>query len=157
MALKSTLVDTGFKFLNAFHRSVLKAGGGRVGRRAFGMKVVELRTVGRRSGIERRTILTAPISDRDKVVLVASKGGDDRDPDWYRNIVARCDVTLVIEGEPVRMVARTASAAQKQELWPQVVEAYKPYASYQRRSSRDIPLVICVRAPDEGEDDSSES
>jgi len=143
MGLKESLVDIGFKGLNTFHRSVLRLGGGRIGRSAFGMKVVALRTTCRRSGLIRVTMLTAPIVESDMVVLVASKGGDDRDPDWYRNVVAHADIELTIDGDRMLMRAHAATPEEKARLWPRVVSAYKPYASYQRRSKRDIPLVIC--------------
>jgi deazaflavin-dependent oxidoreductase (nitroreductase family) len=76
-------------------------------------------------------------------VLVASKGGDDRNPDWYRNLTARPEVELTMDGRHRPMRARTATAEERDELWPRVVAAYKGYAAYQRRTDRDIPLVIC--------------
>jgi deazaflavin-dependent oxidoreductase (nitroreductase family) len=107
------------------------------------MPVVELHTTGRTSGRARSTVLTAPVTDGGRVVLVASKGGDDRDPDWYRNLIAGPDIELTIGGQRQPMRARPASAAERAELWPRVVAAHAGYASYQRRTRRDIPLVIC--------------
>jgi deazaflavin-dependent oxidoreductase (nitroreductase family) len=88
-------------------------------------------------------MLTAPVIDGDRVVLVASKGGDDRDPDWYRNLLADPDIELTLAGRRRPMRARRASPEEKAELWPQVVAAYQGYGSYQGRTERDIPLVIC--------------
>ncbi len=107
------------------------------------MPAVELRTVGRKSGKPRATMLTAPIVDGERVVLVASKGGDDRDPDWYRNLAAHPDIELTIAGERRSMQARTASAEEKADLWPKIVAAYKGYGGYQQKTNRDIPVVIC--------------
>jgi len=107
------------------------------------MPVVELHTVGRKSGRPRSTMLTAPVVDGDRVVLVASKGGDDRDPDWYRNLVDHPKIELTMSGRRRPMRARRASTDEKAELWPRVVAAYKGYGDYQRRTKRDIPLVIC--------------
>jgi deazaflavin-dependent oxidoreductase (nitroreductase family) len=135
--------DTGFKALNLVHRSVVRLSGGRIGASAYGMRVVELHTTGRRSGRARSTMLTAPVVDGDRVVLVASKGGDDRDPDWYRNVVAHPQIELTIEGRRRPMSARVASAEEKAELWPRVVASYKAYDGYRRRAEREIPLVIC--------------
>lgn len=143
MALQRSVADLGFKAMNLAHRGILRASGGKLLGRPFGMPVVELHTVGRRSGLPRATILAAPVVDGERVVLVASKGGDDRDPDWYRNIVANPDVELVIEGRRRRMRARVASPEEKAALWPEVTATYKGYASYQRRTRRDIPVVIC--------------
>jgi len=88
-------------------------------------------------------MLSAPILAHDRVVLVASKGGDDRHPQWYLNLVAHPEVELRIRKATFRMRARTADPAEKSELWPTIVAAYPGYAGYQRRTERDIPVVIC--------------
>jgi deazaflavin-dependent oxidoreductase (nitroreductase family) len=88
-------------------------------------------------------MLTAPVVDGERLILVASKGGDVRDPDWYQNIVAHPDVELIVNGMRRSMRARAANAEEKDDLWPRVIAAYKPYGTYRRRSSREIPLVIC--------------
>ena len=137
------LADIGFKTMSRVHRTIVHLSGGRVLGSAFGMPVVELHTVGRRSGRPRSTMLTAPVLDGDRVVLVASKGGDDRDPDWCRNLMAHPAVELTMAGRRRPMRARRASPAEKAGLWPQVVAAYQGYGGYQRRTERDIPLVIC--------------
>jgi deazaflavin-dependent oxidoreductase (nitroreductase family) len=143
MRRNNSLVDVGFRALNLFHHSVDRATGGRLGRRAFGMPVIDLFTTGRRSGATRVTMLTVPVIEDGRLVLVASKGGDDRDPDWYRNLLAHPEVEVTLEGERRAFHARPASAQEKTALWPRVTAAYRPYARYQRRSRRDIPLVIC--------------
>lgn len=143
MNLKDALADAGLKTLNQVHLSVLHLTGGRVGRSAFGMPAVELHTVGRKSGLPRSTMLTAPVADGGRVVLVASKGGDDRDPDWFRNLEAQPEAELIIDGQRRPVRARRASPEERAELWPEVVAAYRGYASYQRRTTREIPLVIC--------------
>ena len=117
--------------------------GGRVLGSAFGMPVVELHTVGRKSGLPRSTMLTAPVVDGDRIVLVASKGGDDRDPDWFRNLIAHPDAELIMAGRRRPVRARPATPDERAELWPRVVAAYPGYGGYQRRSRREIPLVIC--------------
>jgi deazaflavin-dependent oxidoreductase (nitroreductase family) len=143
MTLRQFLTDTGFKALTRAHRAVLHLSGGRVGGSARGMPVVELHAIGRKTGLPRTTMLTAPIADSSRVVLVASKGGDDRDPEWYRNLMAHPDIELIISGQRRAMRARRASAEEKAELWPRVVAANSGYAGYQHRTRRDIPLVIC--------------
>jgi deazaflavin-dependent oxidoreductase (nitroreductase family) len=137
------VVDAGFKTMQRVHRAVLSLSGGRLAAVAFGMPVVELHTVGRRSGLPRTTMLTAPVIDGDRTVLVASRGGDRRHPDWYRNLVANPDAELVVGGERRPVRARTATANEKAELWPRVVAAYRGYDRYQSRTARDIPVVIC--------------
>jgi deazaflavin-dependent oxidoreductase (nitroreductase family) len=143
MSLPRSFRDFGFRALNKTHRAIMHASAGRVGRSAFGMPAIELFTVGRRSGRTYSTMLTAPVVDGETVILVASKGGDDRDPDWYRNVVANPDVELIMNGSRRRMRARSATGEEKVELGPRIIASYKPYGSYRRRTSRDIPLVIC--------------
>ncbi len=143
MGHQQTFADLSLKFMSRTHRMILRLTGGRVLNSAFGMPAVELRTVGRKSGKPRATMLTAPIVDGERVVLVASKGGDDRDPDWYRNLAAHPDIELTIAGERRSMQARTASAEEKADLWPRIVAAYKGYGGYQQKTNRDIPVVIC--------------
>ena len=140
---RSPLVDTGFKLLNLTHKAALRVTGGRWPRDLMGMPGVELRTVGRKSGQPRTTMLTSPVHDEHRVVLVASKGGDDRDPQWYLNLVANPEVEVTMHGETREMTARQASPEEKAALWPDIVAAYKGYAEYQKRSHRDIPVVIC--------------
>jgi deazaflavin-dependent oxidoreductase (nitroreductase family) len=136
-------VDAGMKLLNVAHRSVLAVTRGRALTSVFGMPTVELHTIGRSSGQRRSTLLTMPISGPDRVVLVASKGGDDRNPDWYLNLRAHPEVELTIGGATKPMVARTVSDAERAELWPEIVSKYKGYAAYQARTERQIPVVVC--------------
>lgn len=143
MDLKHTALNGVTKGMNVVHRGALRLTGGRVGTKVFGMAVVELHTVGRRSGQRRAVMLTAPIIDDHRVVVVASKGGDDTHPDWYLNLVADPDVEITRDGVTTPMRARTATAEEKAEMWPQITATYKGYAGYQRRTDRDIPVVIC--------------
>jgi deazaflavin-dependent oxidoreductase (nitroreductase family) len=140
---RNTIKDNGAKLMNLAHRVILATTGNRLLARPFGMPLVELHTTGRKSGLPRSCYLTAPIHDDHRVVLVASKGGDDRNPDWYQNLQAHPDAEVVIDGERHRIRARTADAAEKAEIWPKIIAAYKGYAGYQRRTTRDIPVVIC--------------
>ena len=133
------------RFNRAFtglHKALFKASKGKLFGKAFGMPVVMLTTTGRKSGQPRSTMLTSPVREGDKVVLVASYGGDDRDPAWYKNLLAEPAVEIVMSGATRKMTARTATADEKAALWPQVVAAYKGYAGYQTKTDRDIPLVI---------------
>ena len=144
MALQDSLADTQMKFMNLVHRSIRTLSFGRVGNTVGSMPVVELHAVGRKSGKTRMTMLTTPLQEDGSYVIVASKGGDDRDPEWYLNIVANPDVTLVVgDGTRVDVTARTATADEKAEMWPKIVDAYKGYAGYAQKTDRDIPVVIC--------------
>jgi len=145
---RETLIDVGARLLEAGHRVMLKVSGGRYPRTVMGMQPVELHAIGRKTGERRSTLLTAPICEENRVVLVASKGGARDHPIWYKNIVANPDVELTINDRTRRMRARTASPEEKADLWPTIVGRYKGYAEYQRSTERDIPVVICE--PDRG-------
>jgi deazaflavin-dependent oxidoreductase (nitroreductase family) len=136
------LKDAGARLVTGLHKAVFRASNGRLANRGFGMPVVELATTGRKSGKRRTTMLTSPVQDDESVVLVASWGGDDRHPTWYLNLRDKPEVELTMDGKTRPMRARIASKEEKAELWPRVVEAYKGYAGYQKRTDRDIPLVI---------------
>ena len=144
MARRGRAADLGFRLLSAFHRGVLAVFGWRVAARIAGMPIVELRTIGRRSGAPRTVVLSAPVDEPERLVLVASRGGDDRQPGWYLNLVARPEVEVTRRGARTAMVARTATPEERAELWPRIVAAYAGYGEYQRRTTREIPLVICM-------------
>jgi deazaflavin-dependent oxidoreductase (nitroreductase family) len=74
--------------------------------------------------------------------IVASKGGAPSHPDWYLNLTARPEVDVQVEARRFRARARTASGAERSTLWDQMVGIYLPYADYQKRTEREIPVVI---------------
>lgn len=128
--------------ITAVHQALFDLSRGKVLGTVAGMPVIKLTTTGWKSGRHRTTMLTAPLRRGEEIVLVASWGGDDRHPQWYRNLVAQPDVEVTEAGRTRPMRARTASPQEKAELWPQIVAAYSGYAGYQRRTERDIPVVI---------------
>ena len=134
--------DGFLKGMNAIHRTVFRASGGRLLGRVGGMPVVDLHNVGRKSGQQRSSMLTSPIQAGDEIVLVASRGGDPHHPAWYHNLKANPDVEITIGGKRRPMRARVATSEEKAELWPKVTAKYKGYAGYQTKTTRDIPLVI---------------
>jgi deazaflavin-dependent oxidoreductase (nitroreductase family) len=144
MNVRNTLADVGLKSVNMLHRGILKVSGGRWLSKPLGMNTVELHVTGRKSGLRRSVLLTAPLHDDTRTVLIASKGGDDRQPEWYLNLSANPDVELTIKGVTKPYYARTATPEEKAELWPQVIAVYKGYGNYQKRTTRDIPVVICT-------------
>jgi deazaflavin-dependent oxidoreductase (nitroreductase family) len=140
-------IEVGAWMLEHGHRALLKLSGGRFPKTVAGMQPVELTTIGRKTGLRRPTLLTSPIYGEDRVVLVASKGGYSDDPIWYKNLVANPEVEIMVGERTRKMRARTASPDEKATLWPELVKVYKGYASYQRNTTRDIPVVICEPSP----------
>lgn len=136
------LKDAIVKTLTRGHRTVFDLSKGRMAGGASGMPFVKLTTTGRKSAEPRHTMLFAPVHDDNRIVLVASYGGDDRHPTWYLNLREQPKVTVTMSGQQRDMIARTASAEEKAELWPAIVRSYQGYAGYQQTTVRDIPVVI---------------
>jgi deazaflavin-dependent oxidoreductase (nitroreductase family) len=125
------------------HTFVYRASGGLIGHRVPGAPpTLLLEHVGAKSGEKRITPLTYTLGDGDDLVLVASKGGYPKNPAWFYNLKANPD-TMVQVGRDKRPVhARVANPEERERLWPRVVENYSGYAEYQKRTEREIPLVI---------------
>jgi len=135
--------DIAMKAVNGVHRLILKASGGKLGWDAGGMPVVELTTVGRRSGQPRSVMLTSPLSENGHLVVVASRGGDDVHPAWFLNLRDNPKVEVAVKGGPRRpMTARITTPEERERMWPQIAGKYRNYAGYQRKTDREIPLVV---------------
>jgi deazaflavin-dependent oxidoreductase (nitroreductase family) len=131
------------RVLNVVHRGLVRVSFGKLGWSAGKMPVVELTTTGRRTGKRRSVMLTSPLQIDDDVIVVASRGGDEHHPHWFLNLRDDPDVEVDWKGSGVcPWRARVADAGERAEMWPLVVERYAPYAEYQTRSGREIPLVV---------------
>lgn len=118
-----------------------EASGGQRGNTMRGVPVVILWTRGRTTGAIRKTPLMR-VRDGDRYAVVASMGGAPEHPQWYRNLLADPHVGLQ-DGPEVRdYVARTATPEEKAEWWPKATAVWPDYDSYQRKTEREIPLVI---------------
>jgi deazaflavin-dependent oxidoreductase (nitroreductase family) len=104
-----------------------------------------LTTTGRKSG---RELMLPLIFGRsgDEYVVVASKGGAPEHPAWYLNLQANPNVKVQVKADKFNARARTANAQERTALWPKMVEIYAPYADYQKKTDRQIPVVILQRA-----------
>jgi deazaflavin-dependent oxidoreductase (nitroreductase family) len=135
--------DLFLKSMNTVHRLLLKVSGGRVGGAFGGMPVLELTTIGRKSGTPRSVMLTAPLREGDAYVVVASRGGDDQHPAWFLNLRDKPEVQVTVHGgTPTAMIATIASPEERARMWPVVVEKFGQYGGYQKRTDREIPLVL---------------
>jgi deazaflavin-dependent oxidoreductase (nitroreductase family) len=136
------LKDQTAKAVNLLHRFIVLTSGGTIAGTGFGMPVLMLNTIGRKSGKVRSTMLTSPVQLGDSVVIVASYGGDNRHPTWFLNLRDNPEVDVTMRGKKRHMKARVATPEERAALWPQVTSKYRGYASYQTRTDREIPLVI---------------
>lgn len=131
------------KSMNTLHRGILTLTGQKVGWTAGGMPVLKLTTTGRKTGQPRSVMLTSPVQENGTWVIVASKGGDDDHPAWFLNL--RDNPRVAIETGPGRQqdaIARVATATERARLWPMITSRFANYAGYQKRTEREIPLVI---------------
>ncbi|MBO9579136.1 MAG: nitroreductase family deazaflavin-dependent oxidoreductase [Microbacteriaceae bacterium] len=117
--------------------------------RDTGLPVIVLTTLGAKSGLLRKTALMRVEHDG-RYAVVASRGGAPEHPQWYWNLLAHPHVELQ-DGEARHdYVARELSGAEREEWWARAVAAYPPYADYQERTSRVIPVFVLEPAPAEG-------
>ncbi len=114
---------------------------GMIGSSWMGRRMLLLTTKGRKSGRERTTPLLC-IEDGDNLVVIASYGGSDRDPDWWLNLKSNPEAQVQMGSRKMTVRAEKASAEEKRRLWPVIVETYAAYDDYQRRTRRDIPVVV---------------
>jgi len=131
--------------LTRAHALAYRVSGGTIGARNAGMPILLLDHIGRRSE-KRRTSPLQYMPDGDDLVIVASKGGSPKHPAWWLNLREAPSTTVQVRRERRAVVARQASPEEKTRLWPALVNLYAPYADYQARTSRDIPVVILTRA-----------
>ena len=109
-----------------------------------GATVLILTTTGRRSGSERSTPLIYG-RQGEHYVVVASKGGAEEHPAWYLNLAEQTEVTVQVRGDRFRARARIAAAEEKPELWRMMNERWPAYEEYQRKTAREIPVVVLER------------
>ncbi|NKY55286.1 nitroreductase/quinone reductase family protein [Nocardia flavorosea] len=128
--------------VNTAHRALLRVSFGRMGTEYFGMPALELTTLGRKSGRPRSVMLTAPIVDGTDYVIVASRAGDPTNPAWYHNLRDNPAVEVAFRNGPRKpMTARVLPSEERAPLWARIVADYPVYGDYQKRTTREIPLV----------------
>jgi F420H(2)-dependent quinone reductase len=140
-----SVVDRTWPLLNrviGIHTAAYRLTGGRIGGRIpGGAPMLLLDHVGAKSG-EPRTTPLLYVEDGRNVVLVASKGGNPRNPAWFYNLLANPDTTVQIGSERRAVRAREARVEERGPLWAKAVAAYSDYRTYQQRTEREIPLVV---------------
>jgi len=110
-----------------------------------GTTILLLTTRGRKSGVERTTPLIFE-RDGDDYLVVASRGGTDAPPGWYVNLQADPDVQVQVRGDVFRARARDATPEEKPELWRKMAAVWPDYDEYQKKTDREIPVVVLERA-----------
>ena len=110
-----------------------------------GLPVVIVTMRGNKSGKVRKIPLMRVAHDGD-YALVASKGGAPEHPVWYYNLKAQPDEVTIQDGpEPFEAEVREVSGAERAAWWERAVAAYPPYAEYQTKTNREIPVFVASR------------
>ena len=133
--------------INAFNRKVIaefRENDGAVTGPFAGSPLILLTTTGAKSGIARTTPLVHT-RDGDHVVIIASKGGAPRHPDWFRNITANPLVEVELPGERFRAHARIAEGDERDRLYRTQAELMPNFAEYARKTDRVIQVVVLER------------
>jgi F420H(2)-dependent quinone reductase len=127
----------------AFHKALFRLTGGRMGtqRAGEGLGTLFLLSTGRTTGAIRRNGLFY-IEDGPNLVVVASNAGENVDPNWWRNLKAKPDAVVEIGTRRLPLRARAASPDEAARLWPRLDAAYREYAAYRAKATREIPVVI---------------
>jgi deazaflavin-dependent oxidoreductase (nitroreductase family) len=124
-----------------------EASGGREANtlRDTGLPIIVVTTRGNRSGKVRKVPLMRVEHDGD-YALVASQGGSPKHPVWYHNLTANPDDVMIQDGaEPFAVKVREVTGGERDEWWRRAVAAYPPYAEYQTRTERQIPVFVASR------------
>ena len=103
--------------------------------------IVLFTTLGAKSG-KKRYVPLMRVEENGRYAMVASKGGDPAHPSWYHNVVAHPQVTVQDGDKVAELTAREVDGAEREHWWKLAVQAYPPYAEYQEKTDRLIPVFV---------------
>jgi deazaflavin-dependent oxidoreductase (nitroreductase family) len=121
-----------------------RANSGKVGGPFSGRTLLLIHTIGAKSGVEHVNPV-AYVTDGDRLVIIASKGGAPTNPDWYYNLVAHPLVTVEVGTEIFQVRATVAPEPERTRLYSKMVEMMPGFADYQRKTTRVIPVIALTR------------
>jgi len=106
--------------------------------------LILLTTTGAKTG-QRRIIPLMYVSDGDRVLAIASKGGSPKHPVWYHNLLAHPEVTVEVGSEKFDATARVLTGEERERAFARAAEVFPPYAEYQKKTPREIPVIALER------------
>ena len=134
--------------MSDFNQAIIdefRANNGKVGGYFAGANMLLLHTVGAKSGKPRMNPLVY-VTDGDRLVIIASKGGADTNPDWYYNLLANPNVTVELGTEQFQARATPVTEeSERSRLYAKMVEHRPGFAEYERKTNRKIPAIILER------------
>jgi deazaflavin-dependent oxidoreductase (nitroreductase family) len=134
------------KILGTIHRWLYRGSDGKWGRTFLGSSILLLTTTGRKSGRSRTWPLTY-LPEGARLIVIASNGGQPNHPAWYLNLRANPRVSVQLGDQTHVMIAQTTQGDERARLWSRVIEEYPAYENYQRKTDREIPVVMLRPAP----------
>jgi deazaflavin-dependent oxidoreductase (nitroreductase family) len=130
-----------FSLFGDEHVRQYEATGGKVGHDWNGTSCLILHTTGRKSGQTRKFALIYARDGYD-YVIVASKGGAPEHPGWYLNLLSHPDAAIQVWDKLIPITARTGTSTDKARVWPAMTAQWPDYDGYQRKTRREIPVVL---------------
>ena len=118
-----------------------RANGGQV--KGWGPLIL-LTTTGAKTSQQRIAPLML-VTDGNRLLAVASKGGAPKHPDWYLNLLAHPEVTVEVGSEKFETTARILTGDEREQAYKRAAEVFPPYAEYQKRTAREIPVIALER------------
>jgi deazaflavin-dependent oxidoreductase (nitroreductase family) len=132
--------------ITAVHRKLYAWTGGLIGGNSGGMSTLLLTTTGRKSGLQ-RTVPLPYFPHPGGWAIVGSFAGNEKHPAWYQNLSANGEVRVQMMRRKFEAVAQTLGSAERSAAWADVVARAPMYGDYQRRTSREIPVVVLREKP----------
>ena len=126
------------------HVSLYRSSGGKLGSSIKKMPVILLTTHGRKSGVE-RTVPLVPFIDGDELYVMGSMGGAPQHPAWFLNLEKNPEIEVQRGADKWRGRAEILPDSERSKIWPRVKERYSNFADYEKKTSREIPVVHLQR------------
>jgi deazaflavin-dependent oxidoreductase (nitroreductase family) len=135
-------LNLGFRILGGMHTKLYRLTGGKVGGTIAKVPVMLLTTTGRKSGQPRTNPLLYTHAGDNGYMVIASKGGADQHPLWYRNLQANPVAEVTIGRKTQQVHARDAEGEERERLWRSLADLFPGYDGYAKKTSRRIPVVV---------------
>lgn len=129
--------------MSSSHVFFYKLSGGRIGGRIHKADVLLLTTTGRKTG-KRRTTPLLYVRDGNRLVIIASNGGRAIDPSWWMNLKRNPIAMVQVKRLKETVYAQRAIGSEKERLWRLMTRVYPAYDEYQKKTDRDIPVVVLM-------------
>ncbi len=139
--IKYVPAEATMKRIGKWHVRLYRATRGLIGRRVDGLDVLLLTTTGKKTGLS-RTVPLPYFRDGSNYLLIASFGGNAKNPAWFHNLTANPSVELQVGAKQMRATAVISEESERQRIWQQITREYPRYIAYQQKTERTIPVVV---------------